>query len=220
MESESSSVKRLSWHIPSFSTVLDALGESSGLSKLLGNLVSLVYNAVAAVVGDVVSVTTGVAYRDDELEYAGSSLDVPGYCQIESYTCGFMAGLIVLHTFHPKADSTDFFYTVDPCRFNGTEIEELVEALKIWDVGVTEHADLDFEDICAHIDDGYPVITYLAVWPGIGDVVDGIDHWVVIYGHDDGDLLIANNNQNRLTRREFKKQWADEGFGLVCWGEG
>ena len=212
MGSVSSSVRRLSWHIPPYMAVLDALGESSGESKTLGSMLSVAYNVAAAVVGDGVSLMTGIAYKEDELEYTGECLNVPGYCQIESYTCGFMAGLIVLHTFKPNADSTDFFYTVDPCRVMGTTTEELKGSLGAWDIGVDEYDNLDIDEICLHIDDGYPVITTLNVYPGM-------DHWVVIYGYDGNELLLANNNHNRLTRKEFRRQWPEKGFGLVCWGK-
>ncbi len=44
------------------------------------------------------------------------TLAVPGYRQVESDTCGFAAGLMVLHTFHPRADIDAFYRRVRPTR--------------------------------------------------------------------------------------------------------
>ena len=87
------------------------------------------------------------------------TLAVPGYRQTHSYTCGFVAGLMVLHTFRPRASSTVFYYKVSPDEDTGTSTTALVRALRQSNIGVSRRTNLSFAGIQGAINDGFPVIT-------------------------------------------------------------
>ena len=72
---------------------------------------------------------TGIALVGDSLTHARdedeTTLDVPGYRQTHTYTCGFVAGLMVLHTFKPGSSIDRFFKRVDPDEEMGTSTTRL-----------------------------------------------------------------------------------------------
>jgi hypothetical protein len=153
------------------------------------------------------------------------TLDMPGYRQLESYTCGFVAGLMVLHTFHPEKSIKRFFNVVASDTEYGTQPHRLVKSLRACGVGVSERGDLNFAAICDMIEEGFPIITLVRT--GSPDVV----HWVVIYGYGtkpnrvfiagDGLPLVGHllGHKQALWPEFARKKWAEKGFGLVCWGK-
>ena len=153
------------------------------------------------------------------------TLDMPGYRQIESYTCGFIAGLMVLHTFHPGMSIKRFFDIVGPSAETGTQVSKLVKSLRVCDVGVSQKDDLTFSKICSSIEEGFPIVTLVHTED------PEVDHWVVIYGYGRkpnrvfiagcGLPLISHlYGEKEVLWAEFaKKRWSDTGFGLVCWGK-
>ena len=154
-----------------------------------------------------------------------TTLDVVGYRQLESYTCGFAAGLIVLHTFHPKRSIKAFFDLVAANRQWGTQDGRLIKSLRASGVGVAERNDLTFAKICKIIDDGFPIITL------VRSRERGVLHWVVLYGYGvkpnrvfiagEGPHLIGHwlGYKEALWSDFKRKKWSTSGFGLVCWGK-
>ena len=67
---------------------------------------------------DVFASATGLRLFPDPLKHPGGedvcTLDLPGYRQLESYTCGFVAGAMILHTFRPGASLKTFFDECSP----------------------------------------------------------------------------------------------------------
>ena len=130
---------------------------------------------------DVIAETTGWRVIPDRLAHPRSknvcTLDVPGYRQLESYTCGFAAGLIVLHTFYPRRSIRRLFDLVGSDYNYGTQNSTLVKSLRASGVGVGHRDDLTFAKICRAIDDGFPIITL------VGSTDPEVEHWVVLYGY-------------------------------------
>jgi ABC-type bacteriocin/lantibiotic exporter with double-glycine peptidase domain len=146
------------------------------------------------------------------------TLDLIGYRQTQTYTCGFTAGLSVLHTFYPRKSATAFLRRVAPDPSWGASNAQLVRALRQSGIGVRVHYDLHFERLWKVIDGGCPVITLV-------DREENILHWVVLYGvkrRPRRSVFVAGNGF--FTRKEIpwteftRKLWAPEGFGLACWG--
>jgi hypothetical protein len=167
---------------------------------------------------------TGICVVRDRLSHPCSpevvTLDIPGYRQVESYTCGFVAGLMVLHTFRPTACIDAFYKAVKPTEKHGASTRKVVNALRKFDIGVSIRHDLDFTAICQQIDSGFPIIACVHTSD------PEIDHWVVIYGYGTrpNRVFIAANGLPYFARREYTyaeyaRLSAPKGFGLVCWGE-
>jgi hypothetical protein len=154
------------------------------------------------------------------------TLDIPGYKQIESYTCGYVAGSMILHTFHPSRSLSRFFKLCRPDYETGVQTTTLVRALRASGIGVSCRTKMSFADICEAIDSGYPIIS-LTKTPRSDEV-----HWVVIYGYGkkpDRVFIAGDDKLNFigtwLGRKEvrwvdFRRSvWGEAGFGLICWGK-
>ncbi|MCB1204403.1 MAG: hypothetical protein KDN18_09100 [Verrucomicrobiae bacterium] len=174
---------------------------------------------------DAFAARTGICVLHDRLKHPGVpgvvTLAVPGYRQVESYTCGFVAGLMVLHTFHPDADIDAFFHRVRPTRRHGASTRKVADALRRSGVGVSIRKRLGFREIRREIDAGFPILTCLKT----GD--EDVEHWVVIYGYGlkPNRLFIAGNGLPFFDAREiswetYLKTAGSGRAGLVCWGKG
>lgn len=175
---------------------------------------------------DDLSKLTGIWVLVDRLSHPNSddviTLDVPGYRQANTFSCGVVAGLMVLHTFHPSRSKDRFYRRVDPCPKIGTDTAQLVRALRQSRIGVDVRYDLSWDRVYRNVSNGYPIIT--VVKTGNEDV----EHWVVIYGvgKKPNRVFIAANGYPWIARRDYRWKafcslWppGEKGFGLVCWGE-
>ena len=183
-------------------------------------MIEVISNAV-----DGLSERTGIRVLPDWLSHPNSddviTLDVPGYFQANTFSCGVTAGLMVLHTFHPSRSKDRFYRRVDPC--DSTSTAQLVRALRQSRIGVGVRYDLSWDRVYRNVSDGYPIITVVKT----GD--EDVDHWVVIYGvgKKPNRVFIAANGCLWIARREYRWKelcsslWPPEGkgFGLVCWGK-
>ncbi len=168
---------------------------------------------------------TGICVISDPLRHPSSSdvvtLDIPGYRQTNSFSCGFAAGLMVLHAFRPTASIDAFYRKVRPTSERGASTRKVVDALRKSGVGVSVRTNLSFRTIRETVDQGFPIIA--CVHTNEPDV----HHWVVIYGYGlkPNRLFIAGNGKPVFDRREhlwteYSRNMAPEkGFGLVCWGK-
>ena len=149
-------------------------------------------------------------------------LAVPGYSQLDPYSCGATAGWAVVKTFHPKASFRKFYRDCDPLPFEGTTETKLVRALRRNGVGVSVRADLNYRSIRASIEAGFPVITT------IGYQQAEAEHWVVVYGAGWRPRRVFVCNQilqgwpgfgrKELTWGDFRSLWQHR-TGLICWGK-
>ncbi len=174
---------------------------------------------------DRLSEKTGIVAMRDRLLHPGTedvlTLEVPGYKQTNTFSCAVTAGLMVLHTFRPRASVDRFYRWVNPHEENGAQPWKLIRALRRSKVGVSERNSLTWEDVHELISDGFPIITLVRT----ND--PEIDHWVVIYGvgvHPNR-IFIAANGWPLIGRREYRwtefesAWWRPRGYGLVCWGK-
>jgi hypothetical protein len=150
-----------------------------------------------------------------------TTLMVPGYKQTQTYTCGFVAGLMVLHALYPKSSIEAFYRRVNPDPKWGTTNKKLLEALKLSGIGVSVRRGMQFRDIQRHIDAGFPIITLVKT----GD--EYTTHWVVIYGYGNESgknpprVFVAGRqlfHQPAIPWPRFCELQSPFGFGFVCWG--
>jgi hypothetical protein len=118
----------------------------------------------------------------ERLSHPGTSdvttLLIPGYKQTQAFTCGFVAGLMVLHALYPKASAEAFYRRVRPDPKMGTSNKKLIQALRQSGVSLSVvSSGLGFPEIQRNIDAGFPILTILKTNS------DNEAHWVVIYGY-------------------------------------
>ena len=146
------------------------------------------------------------------------TLDLPGYRQIDSYSCGAIAGAMVVRYLRPTISFERIYRAIDPRKVTGAGYGRVMRGLRSLGVGVTWRKDLNFAAICQAIDAGRPVIACMKT------IHDDIDHWTVIYGYGRRPNLVfvAGRGMHfmpvqRMKWPEFRKQWTPPGEGLVCW---
>jgi hypothetical protein len=163
---------------------------------------------------------TGIRIMPDILPHPGgddvTTLAVPGYRQIDSFSCGAAAALMAVRTFRSGFPAGDFH---ELCRReDGIQEPRLIRFLRKSGLGVSERDNLDFAGIAEVIEAGFPVVTLV-------NLKSGLQHWVVIYGvgHSPNRVYVAGLGppiigRKEYTWREFARIWVT-GFGLVCWGK-
>ena len=178
---------------------------------------------VARAVIDSLSEATGIWVVPEALPTAGSNnevtLDVPGYCQVNFYACGAVAGLMVLKTFKPRASLDAFYRRVNPLPEHGCGTAKLIQALRRSGLVVSKRDNLTFPRLCREIDKGFPLIVV------IENPESENAHWIVVYGYGrkpDRVFLATNGlpilNRKIVARKDFEKIWRPRGNGLVVWG--
>jgi len=172
-------------------------------------------------VGDTFSDLTGYAATRVPLARASGphevTLDLPGYCQFDTYSCGAVAGVMALKHFKPNASFSAFYARVSPHPEWGASTRKLARALRASGLRVRERDDLTFAGLGAAIDAGQPVIVTVQN-PGADAA-----HWVVVYGYGlkPNRVFLATNGlpflaANVVPLRQFARLWAPHGNGLVC----
>lgn len=144
------------------------------------------------------------------------TLDLPGYCQLDSYGCGAVAGVMALKHFKPSASFSAFYARVSPLPENGTATYRLVRALRQSGLRIRERHDLTFIDLCAAINASRPVLVVIHN-PGAAH-----SHWVVIYGYGrkPNRVFLATNGfpvvADVVLLSWFARIWSPRGNGLIC----
>ena len=145
------------------------------------------------------------------------TLDLTGYRQIDSYSCGGVAAAMAVKFLRPRMSFERIYDAVNPIQETGAGYVRVTRALRSLGVRVSWRKNLSFDDICSAIDAGSPVLVCIQT----NDAET--DHWVVAYGYGRRpDLLfIAGRGvhflaRNRVRRREFRRLWCPPGEGLVC----
>ena len=126
-------------------------------------------------------------------------VSIPGYKQVQDYTCGFIAAANVLRAFAPDADLGYLYDYLDYA--NGTHAPQVMTALRKYGIRVRNRNSLDFQVICAAIQAGSPIICSIQCTHYM--------HWVVIYGCDRErrtfffvamDIFLSSTGKNRISR--------------------
>lgn len=142
------------------------------------------------------------------------TLPVPGYRQAQTYTCGYVAAMMVLHYFKPRASENRFWARCAPDPTYGVPVTRLARALRGSGVKVGLREAFDFDDIQRAIDQYQPLIV---------TVGDEGNHWVVIYGYGERPRRVfVGNGWPRLPRnkevhwRLFERHYGGALGGLLC----
>jgi len=171
---------------------------------------------------DVLSDLTGYAAVRVPLQKASRpgevTLDLTGYRQIDSYSCGAVASAMVVKFFRPQVSFERIHGAVDPCQEIGASTVRVTRALRSLGIGVKRRTKLTFDDICNALDTGNPVMVCVTTSDPY------TNHWVVIYGYGRRPklLFVAGQGLHFIARQrvkwpDFRQQWASPGEGLVCW---
>ena len=184
-------------------------------------------NAVIDLLGkvcDAFAERTGIVLVRDRLPRGSGAadeivLDIPGYRQVDTFSCGAIAGLMVLHHFKPRASIDRFYRLADPHGRWGTSTRKVTTALRRHGISVGIRESLEFEDLWDALAAGRPIIACVSSrW-------SDDNHWLVIYGVGKRPrrVFVAGVGIPHwpagkvLPWGEFRRMWAPEGNGLVCW---
>ena len=169
---------------------------------------------------DTITHWLGAHAAKQPLEYAETddevTLDIHSLTQVDSYSCGAVAGAMVVKTFYPEVRFKDFYKAVNPYP-DGVTTTKLVRALRDFNVGCRIMRSLTFKGIREAIDGGCPVIVNILC-------SSDVDHFMVIYGYnpDPKQVFISPDNgwsRKRMAWSRFKNRTAQvDGRGIVCWG--
>jgi hypothetical protein len=156
----------------------------------------------------------------DQSERNTVKLAVHSYCQTNWYCCGAAAGWAVVEALKPKASYAEFYgdCSPDPWEGMGMTESEIACALRRHGITAAYKRNMDFPDIRASIDKGYPLIV------GVGFACADGDHRMVIYsyGHRPDRVYLANNvvltgSHQRMGGKTFRDGWWNPtGAALVC----
>ena len=175
-------------------------------------------------IGSYIASQTGIELISDPLpsinDHDVTLLDVPGYTQLSDYTCGYVAGLMILHSYKPEACVDEFWYKCNLDEKDGMQTEDLSKALRESGLGTSIRYNMSFKQIAKTINEGFPIA--VCVEAGGDD-----EHWGVIYGVREGEdqsIFFAAGGVPLLTSKEFswKKfltKWESTRVALVCWGK-
>ena len=147
------------------------------------------------------------------------TLRIPGYVQSQPHTCGYVAGLMILHYFRPDYPAERFYQRIRPHQRWGVSRSRLRDTLRLCGVRSTWHRDLDFQQITETIDQDQPIALLV-------NKTEYCKHWVVAYGYGrrPNRLFVAGNGLPLLSRKQYPYGvfrthfWVDPGSGLVCAG--
>jgi len=144
-------------------------------------------------------------------------LNVPVYRQAETFSCGFVAALMVVHCFYPRRSPSRLYNLVDPSIQWGTSTSRFINALRASSIGVRKLHKPKFEDVKRSIYDGYPVVTSVRR--------KGIEHWIVVIGvRRGGKLVLAGDSWHGVAEVGWstfsRRMIGAEQLCLVCWGKG
>ena len=155
----------------------------------------------------------------EPLEYAAAdnetTLNIHSLVQIDGYSCGAVAGTMVVRTFYPEVKFRDFYKAVNPYP-DGVGTTQLINTLRKFNIGCRKIR-LTFREIRKVIDDGCPVIVNIMS-------VHEEDHWAVVYGYkeDPKQVFISPDPgvvRKRMSWAKFKHKTRQvDGIGIVCWG--
>lgn len=145
-------------------------------------------------------------------------IEIPGYRQTKSYTCGYVSGLMVLHAFDKKACGETFYEHCDAHHEWGMSTKKVATALRKSGIGVRIRQGLHFDEIADFISEGQPIITSIRRHKEI-------QHWVVIYGvnRKTKEVFIAGEKfwfspaGTVFEWKKIRRQIPNRNDFLVCW---
>jgi len=171
---------------------------------------------------DQISAFTGYAATRVPLQQATTpnevTLKLPGYRQLDSYSCGAIAVAMVTKFLRPAVSFERCYTTVNPQPRTGAGTQRVLRALRSLGLKVLHRHHLTFAALRAAIDAGCPVLVCVQT------AEPHIDHWVVLYGYGQRPNLVFIAGQGlpflsrqRMSWSDFRQQWTPRGVGLVCW---
>jgi len=172
-------------------------------------------NAIAA--------TTGVVVVSDFLPrgqnpLTDSVLALRGSRQVEDFSCGFVAALMVVEYFNRPVTVDRLYRLIGPHEEWGASTRKVASALRRCGIRVELRDRLGFDELAAAIDAGHPVITCITS-PRANN-----SHWCVVYGvsRKPSRVFVAGIGLPHLDAGKvlpwasFRRVWSPPGNGLVC----
>lgn len=172
---------------------------------------------------NVIAATTGVVVVSDFLPrgrnpFTDSVLPLEGRRQVEDFSCGFVAALMVVEYFNRPVTVDRLYRLIGPHEEWGASTRKVATALRRCGIRVGLRDALDFDGLAAAIEAGHPVITCIKE-PGVDD-----SHWCVAYGisRKPRRVFVAGvglphlDDGKVLPWGTFAGMWTPRGNGMIC----
>ena len=145
------------------------------------------------------------------------TLDLPGYRQMDSFSCGAVAAAMAVKCLRPGLGFVRVYRAVNPCPERGVGTTRMIRALRSLGISACHQTNLTFHAICGAVRSGNPVL--MCIKTGQPDIL----HWVTIYGYGRRPkvLFVAGHGfpfigRQRIPWKQFTRLWLPAGVGLVC----
>ncbi len=184
---------------------------------------NLIQPATAMIVklSDAISKLTGIRAFVEQLPCpkGAVALDVTGYRQTESATCGFIAALTVATYLKPSVDPKKIYRWVG-CTEEGSTLRDVTSALRRCGITVRKRATMTFEDFTKAIDAGHLVIVSV-----VSRISEDVGHWATSYGYRRRPKAVLLSgfgvplmvSTKVVPWSEFRARWWEpEGNGMIC----
>lgn len=117
-------------------------------------------------------------------------LDVPGLCQVSTYTCGITSTWSIITALGYRVPLKEWFQRCHKAGCNpdeGMDIDQIGKALKSLRLKVVTKRYQGRNQVVKHIDTGQPLLF------GQGaEIFDHGDHWMYVYGYSPRKVYVGN----------------------------
>jgi hypothetical protein len=162
-------------------------------------------------------------FRVERLREGRTSHPISRVHQLDEHSCGFLAALMVIRYFDPKASTYDVLAALLPSPLRGCSQREVICALSQFGIRARYRERLGWAGLQGLAKAGCPVIITIHPDEWLSD------HWTVVRGLRDRSRRILLSNpaprgyeyeglakDGSMSWRNFTGIWCPRGAGLVC----
>jgi hypothetical protein len=117
-------------------------------------------------------------------------LDVPGFCQVSSYTCGITSSWSIITALGYRVPLKEWFQRCHKAGCNpdeGMDIDQIGKALKSLRLKVVTKRYRGRNHVAKLVDAGQPILFGQG-----GDMFEDGDHWMYLYGYSPRNVYVGN----------------------------
>jgi hypothetical protein len=132
-------------------------------------------------------------------------LDIPGYCQVSTYTCGITSTWSIITALGYRVPLTEWFQRCHKAGCNpdeGMDMDQIGKALKSLRLKVVTKRYQGRNQVSKLVGAGQPILFGQG-----GEMFDDGDHWMYLYGYSPRNVYVGNV-VNPLCPIQSKEAWS------------
>jgi hypothetical protein len=173
------------------------------------NLVERTFKTILDSTGKLIPVIPSLDCTEPHYPSTAVVFDVPGLCQVSSYTCGITSSWSIITALGYRVQLKEWFQRCHKAGCNpdeGMSIEQIGKALKSLRLKVVTKRYRGRNQVVKHIDSGQPLLF------GQGaEICDHGDHWMYLYGYSPLHVYVGNV-VNPMYPIQSKEAWTWQRF--------